>query len=942
MSSSEDIFSEEGHYTVEYSKSLDANTSGGNNAQIIYKCYMLAALSMFDHFEEAILLGKEIITALDSLWSMRYRAFCEFHLAMAALGAIREKVDRPDKYELLELVSSCRSHISLWEKISDLNYCIWSNVLEAEHNDALGIMTPDLYETALDHAEIHDFTLEAAIAAEAYAEWTIRRGARRLARGILLDAVAAYRRISAFGKAQHLAEKYEYLLRLGQNTSDVGCQTVAVESSPVVKLPTEEVASTGPPQNLPVVNAEIGSRDLKDASFAALGLDMLDLANLLESAQILSSELDFEELMKRISQIILSSTGAQFTGVVVSDDDKGWHVAAVGSLEDGVTTFPQGQTMDSVEDKVARQVTMYALRFKETVFVQNLLEDERFSRVTDSYLKNNPNGTAVIVIPMMRGKEHLLGSIYLEGPPYSFTERNVTLARLLSDQLAVSISNALLFKRLEKFRRDNVAMIESQKHALEQARDAIRLKDEAAKAKSMFLANVSHELRTPLNGVIGMSELLKGSKLNSEQEGYADSIRVCADTLLTVINDILDFSKLEAGKMQMFSVPMSLRETICEVVRALSFTNREKGVKTNEQLELDPSLVVMGDPVRLHQIFMNLLSNAYKFTSRGSVTVKAVVEHEDNDAIEVTCAVADTGCGISQEQMAKLFQPFSQADSSTARSYGGTGLGLSICKAIIENVLKGKIWMTSAISKGTTVFFTLKFDKFHAATAAKKENVPLQAKGDPMSMYSPKDSSTPALMPVIDLSSIPRDKLKIAIAEDNPINSKIAISFVKKLGLHVEAFGDGQQCVDALIKAAEEDEPFHCVLMDVQMPVMDGYDATREIRRNKDPRVRKVLIIAMTASAIRGDREKCLEAGMQNYLAKPVRAQVLKQMIDSYLNAQPPEKAPNSLSDVSSSMTAASQQQVGGVKQSPTGPVNGEMKNALTNGERVVDNAVKA
>ena len=209
-------------------------------------------------------------------------------------------------------------------------------------------------------------------------------------------------------------------------------------------------------------------------------------------------------------------------------------------------------------------------------------------------------------------------------------------------------------------------MVESQKRALAKAIEAeskaksaeaealrnVREKEEAAKAKSMFLANVSHELRTPLNGINGMSELLKGTTLSLEQEGYADSIRVCADTLLTVINDILDFSKLEAGKMKLFSVPMNLRETITEVVRALSFTNLKRGLRTVEDLDLNSSLLVMGDPVRLHQIFMNLLSNAYKFTKPGgTITVTSRTEHEDEKTIQITCCIRDTGIGITQEQV---------------------------------------------------------------------------------------------------------------------------------------------------------------------------------------------------------------------------------------------------------------------------------------------------
>lgn len=269
---------------------------------------------------------------------------------------------------------------------------------------------------------------------------------------------------------------------------------------------------------------------------------------------------------------------------------------------------------------------------------------------------------------------------------------------------------------------------------------------------------------------------------------------------------------------------------------------------------------------------MNLLSNSYKFTPTGGhVTVRATVKREDTNNLEVVVSVQDTGIGISLEQQKILFQPFNQVENTSSRKFGGTGLGLSICKAIIENLMGGKIWLDSKPGVGTNVSFSVVFSK-----VSKAEKAALHLKGpvleaDVMANCSPSPEQQVTAPGPIDLSKIPRNCLRICIAEDNPINQKIAISFVQKLGFQCEAFPDGQKTIEALEKASTEGKPFHLVLMDVQMPIKDGYDATREIRKHKDPAIHRVLIVAMTASAIQGDREKCLEAGMNNYLAKPVR-----------------------------------------------------------------------
>jgi signal transduction histidine kinase/CheY-like chemotaxis protein len=764
--------------------------------------------------------------------------------------------------------------------------------------------------------------MDEALILELYAESLLRLGSRRSAKRLLLECQSCYRRVSAFGKVMHIDQKYERLLHgtAGQAARDATCQTdfVDAHNSKYVLQPSsketaspeasnEQVSSWVVPGSSQDANQadnhpSASERSMAPHDFATMGLDMIDLASILESSQLLSSVIQIDSLMAKMAEIITETATADLVGIVIKDEQREWIVSAIGT-PDGVQSFPDGLSLESpeVDKQLALQATTYVLRFKETVWIHNLLEDERFSNVSPAYLETNPGGKAIMSIPILHGTDELLGVIHVEGQPNKFTERNLTVLRLLVNQISISLANALVMKQVEKVNAENAAMLQAQRTALERAREAekkakvaeaeavrnMHLKEEAARAKSMFLANISHELRTPLNGVIGMSQLLNQTNLTAKQTEYVDSIEICGDTLLSLINDLLDFTKLDAGKMTMTLVPLNLTKTIKEVIRALSYQNVKKGLTTTHHLEIDPNMVIIGDPTRLHQILMNLLSNSYKFTTKGGVTVRAVTEKQTATHVRITVTVADTGIGVPEEQKKKLFQPFSQVESTSSRTYQGTGLGLSICKALVEDLMGGKIWMDSKPGGGTAVSFTIDFRKATEPEIASSSSALTPSNSTPSTTPSPPTVKSPKKLtkeppskrkklrrssrPFNDISHVPRDKMRICVAEDNIINQKIAIAFLKQLGFVGEPFVNGRKAIEGLEQASREGRPFHVVLMDIQMPVQDGYDATREIRLHKDASIRDVLIIAMTASAIVGDREKCLEAGMNDYLAKPVR-----------------------------------------------------------------------
>ncbi len=552
-------------------------------------------------------------------------------------------------------------------------------------------------------------------------------------------------------------------------------------------------------------------------------------------------------------------------------DARNFYTALIQDNENDPYVFPYASDENPLEIlhndrpiKITKGLTHYVCRKGKPL----LLDETKFQSLIDrgDVIRFGKDSVSWLGVPLRTSDSKIIGAVVVQSytNPYAYNENDLEVLSIISNTIAGVIKHKKTEEELAEYREHLEKQVEARTIALRQAKDAA---EKANKSKGEFLANMSHEIRTPLNAIMGFSELLMNADIGPKEKNFAGLIISETEVLLDLINDLLDISKVEAGKLELESLPFDLRRITDSIHAGMIYRTRSKELDFTITIEKDTQTRLEGDPTRLRQVLVNLIGNAVKFTEKGFVHVLIKLRAETEEHMTLYFEVKDSGIGIPKAKQDQIFESFVQADGSTTRKYGGTGLGTAIARQLVT-LLGGEIGLESEPGKGSTFWFTANFKKRYTGTL--EEEI---------------QQCAPPILPHVPKKVVPRRRGSILLVEDYPTNREIARVHLQSAGYKVRFAQHGREALDLC-----EAETFHLILMDLHMPVMDGYEATRQIRSGNTANA-DLPILAMTANASPQDREGILAAGMNEVITKPIRRSNFLAVVDRFCTKCPKAKS---------------------------------------------------
>ncbi|KAI8138422.1 hypothetical protein BJV82DRAFT_717467 [Fennellomyces sp. T-0311] len=681
-----------------------------------YMTFKLIVQTLYGHTNMAIENGFSNLEATHHHACHRHTRVMLQYFSLALMNKLRDGVPDPEMQKhYLAQIRSNQDAIHEWTTNSSVNNTMFWTLIEAEltsYEEPSSIAKASfLYEDSINQARQGGWFFHMCVAQEYAGAFYYRVGMGNVAFTVIKKAIDLYSTNGSYGKVQHLRMKYSNLINSFGDMSgqcDTGVQT---DLYPYLTSQTRWTSNTSLGNNsqnsLNTIPDSSETNTQLTTEQMLMSLDILDMTSILKSSCVMSSEVKLDGLLTSMMSIILENSGAECGAVIVKDEKFG--VCVYGSRCEETRILDPPLEMSEDIDLISTPIVYHTINTGAYIFVPSVEEDPRFA--TGAWF-TRAGKSSVICMPI-KHKDSIVGCLIIEGPVGIFTERHITLLSLLCQQMGISMTNAFLFKSVQRVTMANTRMIEMQKQALEEARASKAAADRATRLREIFLANMSHEIRTPFSGFYGMISLLSETSLDGEQRDLVKTAKESCEMLLQIIDDLLNFSKLQAGKVTLDLTPVVVEEMIADVIEILIAMAIQKQINVCYSVSDDVPSVVMADANRLRQIIINLLGNAIKFTSKGEISIRcSLIKSESGkhktpkDHVILSFEVIDCGIGISEDQRRFLFAPFSQVDGSTTRKYGGTGLGLSICLQLVK-LMSGHIDVTSTPGKGSNFHFTI-------------------------------------------------------------------------------------------------------------------------------------------------------------------------------------------------------------------------------------------